>query len=442
MWRYVIRRTVQMIPTVFGVILITFILFNVAGGSPAAVTLGKHVEPRSLEEFDEVRGFNKPLFFGNWTTTRAYDHPDFRQNAGPWRRAPEVEWAGEEGGYIRIPAAAEPTVFPLAFALRPATGYRLRGEYRMTGDASAALVFPGLGKIELPFSKHWKKFSQDFQTLENPAPDDLQWAVAGGGLELREITLRRRTAHFLDSQLWFYLRQIARFDFGVSSSTNQRVSRLLLAGLIPSLCLTVPMFFIEILAAIAISLICAFFRNRWLDRAIVVLCVAMMSINYIVWIVAGQYLLAYRLGAFPVWGFASWHFLALPILIGVISGLGSGVRFYRTIMLDEMYKDYVRTAFAKGVSLGGVLFKHVLKNAMIPIITNVVIAVSFLYTGSLLLESFYGIPGLGYLSISAVNSSDIDIVRAVVLIGSIVFVVANLLSDLCYALVDPRVRLG
>jgi peptide/nickel transport system permease protein len=117
------------------------------------------------------------------------------------------------------------------------------------------------------------------------------------------------------------------------------------------------------------------------------------------------------------------------------------VRFYRSVMLDELYRDYVRTAFAKGVSTRGVLFKHVLKNAMIPIVTNVVLAIPFLYTGSLLLESYFGIPGLGYLGVNAINDADVDVVRAVVVVGSVLYLFANLLGDLCYALVDPRVRL-
>jgi peptide/nickel transport system permease protein len=241
--------------------------------------------------------------------------------------------------------------------------------------------------------------------------------------------------------LLFYLKQIARFDFGVSSSTNQKVSSMLKAGIGPSLSLTVPIFVAELLITISVALLCAFYRDRWLDRAVVILCVALMSVNYIVWIVAGQFVLANRLGWFPVWGYESWRYLLLPVLIGTVSGLGGGVRFYRTIMLDELYKEYVRTALAKGASQARVLFSHVLKNALIPIITNVVITIPFLYTGSLLLESFYGIPGLGYLGVNAVNSSDVDVIRAIVLIGSLTFVVFNLLTDLCYAWADPRVRL-
>jgi peptide/nickel transport system permease protein len=215
----------------------------------------------------------------------------------------------------------------------------------------------------------------------------------------------------------------------------------MLDGIGPSLMLTVPIFFAGLITSVMLSLFCAFWRDTWVDRFFVVLSVALMSINYLVWIVGGQYLLGFKLGWFPVWGFESPRYLVLPVLIGVFSGLGAELRFYRTIMLDEAHRDYVRTARAKGVSRGGVLFKHVLKNAMIPIITNTVIAIPFLYTGSLLLESFFGIPGLGYLGINAINSSDVDVVRAIVLIGSILFVAANLLTDICYAVVDPRVKL-
>jgi peptide/nickel transport system permease protein len=244
-----------------------------------------------------------------------------------------------------------------------------------------------------------------------------------------------------DSQLFFYVGQLARGKLGFSEHFKQPVSKLLLDGIPASLMLMIPIFFIGLTVSISLSLVCAFFRNQFIDRFLVVTAVALMSINYLVFIIVGQYFLAYKQGMFPVWGFESARYIVLPALIGIVSGLGSNIRFYRTIMLDEMYKDYVRTAFAKGVSKPRVLFVHVLKNAMIPIITNVVIAIPFLYTGSLLLEKFFGIPGLGYLGVTAVLSSDIDVVRALVLIGALMFVVANLLTDICYAAADPRVKL-
>jgi peptide/nickel transport system permease protein len=442
-----------MIPTVLGVILITFVLFNVVGGSPATMTLGKHVSPRALEEFDEQRGFNKPLFFGWWAKTRALEDQTYERNAGAWRKVAGAEFVENSGLHLTRDAT-----LPLAFPLQPTNAYRLTLTYRMptapspqgsreardrfaapTGDMT--MVFQGLEKKNIEFSKDWKTVAFDFRTGAKPTTTDLVFRVTGGALDVRALKLRRGMSQPFDSQLMFYLRQLAHLDFGVSSSLNQPVSQLLLQGAGPSLLLTTPIFLGEVLLAILLALLCAYFRNSWIDRTLVVLAVALMSINYLVWIVGGQYVLGYRLGWFPVWGFVSWHYLLLPVLVGIISGVGVNLRFYRTVMLDEMYKDYLRTAVAKGVSKAGVLFKHVLKNAMIPIVTNVVIAIPFLYTGSLLLESFFGIPGLGYLGVNAINSSDVDVVRAEVFIGAVLFVIANLVTDLLYAWLDPRVRL-
>ncbi len=238
-----------------------------------------------------------------------------------------------------------------------------------------------------------------------------------------------------------YLKEIVQLDFGRSFASEQKISTLILNGIGPSLMLAVPIFVIELIVAIAISLVAAYRRDTWIDNTIVVLSVIGLSVSYLVYILAGQYLLAYKLELFPIWGFESAKYLVLPVIIGVCSGLGNQVRFFRTVMLDEMYQDYVRTAFAKGCSERTVLFKHVLKNAMIPILSSVVLAIPFLYTGNLLLETFFGIPGLGYLSVEAINSTDFPVIKATVLIGSILYVFASLITDICYALVDPRIKL-
>lgn len=416
MMQYIVRRMLQMIPTVFGVILITFILFNIAGGSPGLKVLGPHAQADTLEAFDEQRGFNKPLFpliGSRKVTTRAYEDSDFERTPGDWQHVDGVSWTN---GMIVLAANGEYEL-PLKFELRDDCKYELEIESRLAG-----------------VSNDWKKERMVFQTLE-------KITTGNEPLEIRSIQLRRRMTNPFDSQLLFYFKQLAKLDFGVSHSTNQRVSKLLADGIGPSLMLSIPIFIIGLITSIVLSLICAFWRDTWVDRFFVIISVALMSINYLVYIVAGQYFLGFKAGWFPIWGFESARYLALPVLIGVISGLGGSLRFYRTIMLDEAHRDYVRTARAKGVSKSRVLFRHVLKNAMIPIITNVVIAIPFLYTGNLLLESYFGIPGLGYLGINAINSSDVDVVRAIVLIGAFMFVIANLLTDLCYALVDPRVKL-
>ncbi len=454
MGRYIIRRIGQMIPIVFGVMLITFILFNMVGGSPALAILGRHVSPQALEEFDEVRGFNKPLIFGWWSGTRAYDaETDFERHAGPWRAVEEVEHQPAKDrapAHIRVPPGEH--AIPLEFSPRAKTGFRWVIEYRLAPDGAASLLYDAEGdepddkrvemREKLAPSTRWTRARIPFESGETPSELNMRLTVEeGASLEIRAMEMQRRANHPLDSQFTYYLVQTFKGDLGYSESANQPIARMIRQGIGPSLMLTVPIFLVGLVISISLSLVCAFYRNTWIDRTLVVAAVALMSINYLVWIVVGQYLAGYRWGWFPVWGFESWIYLILPISIGVLSGLGSDVRFYRTVMLDEMYKEYVRTAFAKGVSKRAVLFKHVLKNAMITVTTNVVIAIPFLYTGSLLLESFFGIPGLGYLAINAIMSSDVDVIRAIVLIGAILFVVANLLTDICYALVDPRVQL-
>lgn len=447
MLKYVIRRVLYMIPTVFGVILITFILFNVAGGDPAAMKLGKNATPRSMEEYDLARGYDKPLFCGLWGKTRAYSDSRFDENAGPWSRVQGVTYTNQPEGRLILPGLFD-HVIPLGLNLQTNTSYRWELTCRFTGTGQesrpAFRIMDNSNAVHtvmLEPASGWRTTTIEFKTGADTSRLQCQIAVNSGALEIKSLRLGRRVRHWVDSQLWFYLGQIARCDFGVSAETNQRVSRMILSGILPSLALTVPMFLVGLMIEIALALFCAFFRDTFIDRFFVVFSVILMSVNYLVWIVFGQYFLGYVMRWFPVWGFESWRYLVLPCLIGVISGLGTGIRFYRTLMLDEMYRDYVRTAFAKGVSRTGVLFKHVLKNAMIPILTSVVMAIPFLYTGSLLLESFFGIPGLGNLAINGILNSDVDVIRAVVLVGAVIYVIANLITDICYTLVDPRVKL-
>jgi len=448
---YIVRRILYMIPTVFGVILVTFILFNVAAGDPAVMRLGKQAMPKTLEEYDVQRGYNKPLFCGYWGRTRAYVQSDFGNSPWPWGQVEGVRYANDLVGRILLPAGGEYGV-PLAFSLSPDERYRWKIKYRLTaqgdrspGRAAASLVVNDASEVTestpLETARTWKDVAVAFRTGDDTSRLQCSFAVEDGALEISSIVLERRANHFFDSQLWFFLGHLARLDFGTSDETSQRVSQMIKDGILPSLALTVPMFIVGLIVSVSLSLVCAFFRNSLVDRLFVVVSVILMSVNYLVWIVFGQYFLAYVRRWFPIWGFEHWRYLILPCVIGVVSGLGASLRFYRTVMLDEMYKDYVRTAFAKGVSKRGVLFRHVLKNAMIPILTSVVMAIPFLYTGSLLLESFFGIPGLGRLSFNALLSADTDVIRAVVVMGAMLYVVVNLITDITYTMVDPRVRL-
>lgn len=418
MIRFVFRRLLQMIPTLLGVIVITFVLFNLVGGSPARMKLGDKASPRALEEFDEQRGYNKPLFWGRSVPTRALADVDFTQGAGAWSQFAAANLHDD----VLLVGADSDWKAPLAFPLRNDVKYEWRLRWRNSESGS------------------WRDEILPIARGGDASAVLRDWA-AGRSLELASIQLRRCTEKPWDSQFLFFLRQLARLDFGVSSSANEPVIDLLRSGIGPTLALAFPILLLETILSVALGLWCAYFRDRWPDRLMVLGSVALMSVNYLVWIVAGQYVLAYKFGWFPVWGFASWFYLLLPILIGTFSGLGAGVRFYRTILLDELYREYVRTAYAKGLGRGRVLFVHVLRNALVPIITQVVLSIPFLYTGSLLLESFFGIPGLGYLSVNAINESDVDVVRAVVVLGSVLYLLTNLLADLCYAWADPRVKL-
>jgi peptide/nickel transport system permease protein len=251
----------------------------------------------------------------------------------------------------------------------------------------------------------------------------------------------------LVQQYLFYLRQCVTFDFGRSWSTHQEIGSMVAAGIGPSLSLAVPAFATSVILSILIALTLTFFRNTFIDKALVVTCLGGISISLLVYIIAFQYFLSYKLGLFPISGYEAgwsdrWQYLLLPAIIWIITSLGNDVLLYRTIMLDEIYQDYVRTARSKGLAEKFVLLKHVLKNAMIPIITNVVLEIPFLYTGSLLLENFFGIPGLGGMTVQALTSADLPVIKAMTYVGSLLYVIFNLLSDLSYALVDPRIELG
>ncbi len=255
------------------------------------------------------------------------------------------------------------------------------------------------------------------------------------------LNLREFPRDLFDAQFPILCGNLLRFDFGESITTKQRVSTMLREGAGPSLCVALPLFVIELLLAVALALLAAYYRNTWIDRGLVLVAVMGMSVSSLVYIMLAQYWLAGQWRLFPVWGFEGPRYLILPVLVGVVGGVGGSLRFYRTVMLDEMYQEYVRTALAKGVSSRAILFRHVLRNSLIPILTNVIIAIPFLYTGELLLENFFGIPGLGRLTVMALQNFDDNVVFATTFIGAVLFVLFNALTDIAYTWADPRIRL-
>lgn len=236
------------------------------------------------------------------------------------------------------------------------------------------------------------------------------------------------------------------FDFGRSDRNNIDIGHEIRRRMWASLAIALPTLMIGLLVDITLSMVVAYYRATYLDIWGVVVCVFMMSISMLFYIIGGQWVFGRMLRLLPISGYDTGgnmlKFVFLPVLIGVIGGIGSGVRFYRTIFLEEINKDYIRTARAKGLSEAKVLFKHGLKNAMIPILTNVVVIIPLLFMGSIVMENFFAIPGLGSFTIEAIHAQDFAIVRCMVYMGSILFILGLILTDVSYTVVDPRIRLG
>ena len=248
-------------------------------------------------------------------------------------------------------------------------------------------------------------------------------------------------------QLGIFLKQIATADFGVSWSTNERVSTIFATRLGPSLTVLLPLLLVSTVLSLAAAMLVAYFRGSLTDRGIMVACTVGQSVSILVYILLLQYWLAYQLGWFPVQGWGSTlgenllRYAALPIIVGVIVSLAPDIRLYRTFFLDEINQDYVRTARAKGLSEGRVMWLHVLRNAAIPITTNVMIQIPGLLAGAFLIERFFSIPGIGREVILAVERSDFPVIKAVTVYVAIATMVVNLLADLTYRALDPRVQL-
>lgn len=233
------------------------------------------------------------------------------------------------------------------------------------------------------------------------------------------------------------------FDFGVSDE-GRDISHDIAYRMWPSLAIALPTLLLAVLVNIVFAMAMAFFRATYLDLTGVIFCIILMSISSLFYIIGGQYLFGKLLRLFPISGYDggmnTFKFVALPVIVAVLGQLGSGTRWYRTLFLEEIHKDYVKTARAKGLSEQRVLFKHVLKNTMLPILTGIVVIIPSLFMGSLVLESFFGVPGLGSYIIDAIQQQDFAIVRAMVFLGSILYIIGLVLTDFSYMLVDPRVR--
>jgi peptide/nickel transport system permease protein len=293
-------------------------------------------------------------------------------------------------------------------------------------------------------------------------PDDMARLHLGVKRVTPEAVARWKAEHGYDKPLFvnaaapgvekvtetiFYRHSLAMFAFDFGRADDGRdIANEIRTRMWPSLAIALPVFVIGLAVNITFALLMVFFRATYLDLWGVVLCVVLMSISGLFYIIAGQYFIAKLWHLLPISGYGdgidAMKFVILPVVVSVVAGIGSGARWYRTIFLEEIGKDYVRTARAKGLGEARVLFGHVLKNGMIPILTGAVVVLPLLFLGSLITESFFGIPGLGSYTIDAIQSQDFAIVRAMVFLGSVLYIVGLILTDLSYSWVDPRVRLS
>ena len=378
MIEFILRRSAYSLLIVLGVLLLTFLLFNVGSGDPAGAILGKNATAAEIEGLRRRLGSDLPLFYGHYCRSEAFR--EVPAGSGVFKR----QFAGDD-----------------LYAAMPEGMVKVHGEFFKAPPGTLFYRYQSNG-----FNSQFVRTLQEFVSFRKTFP------------------------------------YVSFFNFGESLVTREPVKDILKRGMTVSCLLMLPVFFGEMLFGIAFALIAAAFRNRWPDRLLLVLSVAGMSVSYVVIIIMAQWFLGYRWGVFPLWGFESAANLLLPVTVGIISGIGANVRFYRTVFVDELGKEYLRTATAKGVSLLKVYGVHLLRNAALQIITRAGSSLPFIFTGSLLLESFFGIPGLGFAGIEALYNSDIALLKALVVLSALLFVFINLICDLIYAWADPRVRLA
>ncbi len=292
-------------------------------------------------------------------------------------------------------------------------------------------------------------------------PDDVARMNLGGKHVTPEAVTVWKQQHGYDLPLWFNSEQeglakytetllfaknksLFLFDFGVSND-GRSIFHAIKTRMWPSLAIALPTLILGLFVHISVALLMVYCYQERLDRVMLASCIVLMSISGLFFVIAGQYWLAKILKLAPISGyqdgFSAWRFIILPVIIGVVSQLGSSARWYRTLLLEEHRKEYVKTAFAKGLSPRVVLGRHVLQNALIPIITGVVAILPLLFMGSLIMESFFGIPGLGSYVIDAIRMQDFEIVRSMVFLGTLLYLVGLLMTDFAYVWADPRIRL-
>lgn len=439
MLRFIARRLLQSIGTVFGVMVITFVLFRVMAGDIAAAHVNEHATEQTKAEWRHAHGYDRPLLINIHSRLRITD------------------LAGGDGSLSIMDVAADQAV-DQAVGRRVADSLALlppdrpdktrtvrlgRFIYGLNRDTPLTKLTDGpvrAGRIRIRASDG-SKFFVDVRPewTAGKLIDRINNAPANAGKRVVADIARPTAAGLFDSQFVDHLYKAVTFQ-SRSLTDNRKLTTIIRTRAGSSLALTVPAMAMGWVTAMIISCLVAYYRDTWIDRVGVLLSVLGMCVPFLAYMIFGQWLM-FLIAPRHAYGLVSRADIYVPIAIMVIAGLGGSVRFYRTILLNEIGRDYVRTAKAKGLPLPAILFKHVLKNCMLPILTNLILAIPFLIMGSLLVETYFGIPGLGNLLLSSVNGRDEPVLSGLVFLSALIYTVGLLLTDLSYALFDPRIRL-
>jgi len=461
MGSFILRRLVQAAFTVFGVMLLTFVLFRLVAGDVTAQfvnpKLGKEARVAWLRrhrlDTPMVLNLRRRLVITDRTAGReafsVADAPGSKAAAamlleradkgrpgqdadspvvslGVQLLSPETPLSELTGGDPWLAEAEAAETRPASRPAGPALVFSLRDGTRLTVDLAA--LSAATGKRDVPAAS---ATCGDLIRRINEHPDNRGRLRA----EISEVS----PGNLFNSQFFWHLWESVTFS-NRSYKTNELLLEVIAKRAKYSLALTVPMLALGWFTAMVVSAIVAYYRGGFIDKFGVFVCVLGMCIPYLVYMIVGQ-ALVFMVAPTAAWGLHRPANVYVPIAIAVIAGVGGSVRFYRTVILDEISRDYVRTARAKGVPLPGILFKHVLKNCMLPILTSLVVSIPFLVMGSLLLERFFGVPGLGSLMVTSVSDRDVPIISGLTFLTAAVYVLGLLITDILYAAFDPRIRL-
>ncbi len=437
MGAFILRRLAQAVVTILGVMIVTFALFRAVAGDIAAAHLGVRATESQKADWRQRYGYDRPLLVNVHDRFVLTDHSD----------GDKPFWAADADA--ADDAAAGPVdavaLVPVSLDDDDATD-QLAGRYilGLAADEPLTALTAGAGgegpAVMRVAPSAGEPFLVDFSDLRTVG--DLAEAIVAHPDNGGRVTAGIRSWRWRElfaSQFVDHLAKSVTFQ-ARSLVTHERLTEIITERAPNSLAITVPSLAIGWVLAMVIACVVAYYRGSLVDRTGVLLSVLGMCVPYLAFMIYGQWLM-FTIAPSYAYGLFHRSNIYVPIMITVVAGLGASVRFYRTVILDEVGRDYVRTARAKGVALPSVLFHHVLRNCMLPILTNLVLALPFLMMGNLLAETYFGIPGLGDLLLTSINGRDEPILNGLVFLTALIYTVGLLVTDLSYAVFDPRVRL-